>query len=249
MGNGDNIWVDGSYRANRDNHQSAGVGVYYGEGDPRNQAIPLSRLDDVDRNPPTSQRAELHAYHEGMKSVARDLGRGYADGPATIHTDSRYAHNVMTEWGHRWEETGYRKASGGTPANQDIIRDMRDTMRDIHEKYDERGWGSMRSNLVKGHSGLRGNEEADRLARQGADSRSYNSHGTGSYGGNNSDDYNGGYSRDNYDSYDGHESYGGYQSQYDSGGWGNDSNHYGGNSDYDNNDNYSHVDYDSYSSY
>ncbi|KAJ7572775.1 hypothetical protein C8J56DRAFT_719621, partial [Mycena floridula] len=72
-----------------------------------------------------------------------------------INSDSRYAINGLTKYRHKWEDNGFIGTSNAKLFQVTIAR-----LRERHAKTTLR-W-------VKGHDGIAGNEEADRLAGQGA---------------------------------------------------------------------------------
>ncbi|KHJ88421.1 ribonuclease HI domain protein [Oesophagostomum dentatum] len=57
-----------------------------------------------------------------------------------------------------WKKNSWKTASGQDVKNQDLLRSIDESVGKIHVKFE----------YVPGHSGEAGNEEADRLARCGA---------------------------------------------------------------------------------
>ena len=76
-----------------------------------------------------------------------------------IHTDSKYVKNGITLWIKKWKLNGWKTATNKDVKNQDLWKKM-DLLIDkrINLKT-EWLW-------VKGHTGIKGNERADQLARQ-----------------------------------------------------------------------------------
>jgi ribonuclease HI len=141
------IWTDGSSRGNGQRGARAGLGVYFGPNDPRNLSQPLP--GDLQ----TNQRAELLAIQRALESVpdTQDV---------EIVTDSQYSINCVTVWAAKWEKNQW-KTSGDQPVkNKDIVQDVRKLM--------EKREGVTNFKWVKGHALDKGNEEADKLAVQGA---------------------------------------------------------------------------------
>lgn len=73
----------------------------------------------------------------------------------TIYSDSAYAIGSLSTWIDGWASRGWKKSDGGTPENLDLI-----------QAY----YNLPRKNLitmekVKGHSSIKYNELADRLAK------------------------------------------------------------------------------------
>ncbi|KAM9891480.1 hypothetical protein OXX69_012291, partial [Metschnikowia pulcherrima] len=81
-----------------------------------------------------------------------------------IHTDSTYTKNSIDTWADKWKDNGWKTSSGSSVANKDLIQRN-------HELYTGLKDSGVPVELVhvRGHSGNEGNEQADRLANQGAD--------------------------------------------------------------------------------
>ncbi|GEQ72754.1 hypothetical protein JCM33374_g6442 [Metschnikowia sp. JCM 33374] len=160
------IYVDGAARGNgRNDCPQSGYGVYYGAGDSRNSAVPLSAVDNVSQVKPTNQRAELHA----VKHALNDIQNEHASNPNSsksyeIHTDSTYTKNSIDNWANNWKNNDWKTSSGSNVANRDLIEPT-------HGLYNNLKDSGVPVELVhvKGHSNNEGNDQADRLANQGAD--------------------------------------------------------------------------------
>lgn len=162
------VYVDGASRGNGSaNRPASGYGVFYGENDPRNAAVPISNTPYASVKP-TNQRAELLAIKHAMADIANDLSKGITDSYA-IYSDSQYAQKCITEWAPKWQTSGWKNSKNDPVANRDIIEPMLPTVAFINKKYKEFGQGELSFHHVKGHNGDPGNEEADRLANIGAD--------------------------------------------------------------------------------
>lgn len=79
-----------------------------------------------------------------------------------IHSDSEYSLKSVTDWGDKWEADNWKR-SDGPVKNQDLIKDIRNTMGELQE-----GGYDVTFNKVLGHSNIHGNECADELARSAA---------------------------------------------------------------------------------
>ncbi|KAM9918544.1 hypothetical protein OXX59_008584 [Metschnikowia pulcherrima] len=164
--NTERIFVDGAARGNGKHAcPQSGYGVYYGAGDSRNRAVPLSDVDDVSSVKPTNQRAELHAMNHALSNIQKE----HSSNPSStksyeIHTDSTYTKNSIDTWADKWKDNGWKTSSGSSVANKDLIQRN-------HELYTGLKDSGVPVELVhvRGHSGNEGNEQADRLANQGAD--------------------------------------------------------------------------------
>ncbi|RFU76284.1 hypothetical protein TARUN_5987, partial [Trichoderma arundinaceum] len=144
------IYTDGSSLANGRAGSRAGLGVWFGENDPRNLA------EKLPGEPQTNQRAELMAMQRALEIAP-------ADQNVRINSDSQYSIKCVTEWAIGWKKKNWLTASGEKVKNQDIIRAVLDRM-------DERAkaGGNTYFQWVKGHATNVGNIAADRLAVRGA---------------------------------------------------------------------------------
>ncbi|KAJ2874987.1 hypothetical protein H4R27_006445 [Coemansia aciculifera] len=144
------VYTDGASSKNGKKGARAGVGVYFGAQDPRNISESLAGPRQ------TNQRAELMAVLRAIETVS-------ASGSAktlVICTDSMYTINCVNVWHFKWEKCGWVNSAGQQVNNQDLIRGILDRMKEYS--------GSVQFIHVRGHSGIHGNEQADQLAVQGA---------------------------------------------------------------------------------
>ncbi|KAL8269925.1 hypothetical protein Esti_006155 [Eimeria stiedai] len=189
------VFVDGACPANGTAEARAGLGVYFGDDDPRNVSLPLAS------GPQTNQRAELAAIlaalisfaHADDSAAAAGKGRGGLKRPSKVereqqlhvHCDSNYAINCVGPWADRWESNGWRTAGGSPVVNADLIKAVRLMLkrRQQDPPAGARWKGKVKFILVRGHSGIKGNEAADALAVRGAQMHSSSSSNSGSSGG------------------------------------------------------------------
>ena len=160
------VFTDGSSLGNGKSNARAGVGVFFGENDPRYVTSDYSRATYLlfPRNvseplagmPQTNQRAELTALLRALEIVPQTQN-------IKIVTDSNYSINSCNVWYKRWAENGWRNSRDEVVMNQDIIK----AVRALIEERDKKG---VRTNFewIKGHSNDPSNEAADRLAVAGA---------------------------------------------------------------------------------
>lgn len=96
----------------------------------------------------SNQVAELYAFIYAMQIAP-------ADQETLIVSDSRYSIDSITGWRQKWESSGYLNFNGDPIKHQDLIRfghrihDIKPLLRFMH---------------VRGHTGVDGNEIADRLS-------------------------------------------------------------------------------------
>ncbi|KAJ0125090.1 ribonuclease h [Diaporthe amygdali] len=143
------IYTDGSTLSNGQTGAVAGVGVFFGDGDPRNISERLSGT------PQTNQRAELTAILRALETVPVDQG-------VMIWSDSMYAINCVTEWFVKWEKNGW-KTHKGQVQNRDLVEAV---LVKIRER--ERHGTTTLIKWIKGHESSAGNISADKLAVGGA---------------------------------------------------------------------------------
>lgn len=98
----------------------------------------------------TNQRMELQAAVEALNALNKPCR-------ITIHSDSKYVVQGMSEWIHGWKKRGWKNAGKKPVANQDLWMAL-----DEAAARHEVSW-----QWIKGHAGHPENERADELARQG----------------------------------------------------------------------------------
>lgn len=159
------IWIftDGACRHNGDAALAvAGLGVYWGPDHPRN----VSRRV---RGPvQTNNTGELEAVLVAAQGIAAQEEILRQTSPGTrasrryvIFTDSAYVMGVTTKWWPTWLRHGWRTADKAPVKNLDLVKDtvgQLRTLRDMGVHVDVQ--------KVKAHAGIRGNEEADALAKR-----------------------------------------------------------------------------------
>jgi ribonuclease HI len=98
----------------------------------------------------TNNTAELNALYKALIIASKSKATNI-----TIFSDSKYSIDCITKWAYNWKSKAWTK-KGGEIKNLEIIKishELYDTIKNrITVKY------------VKGHSGIEGNELADRMA-------------------------------------------------------------------------------------
>lgn len=166
------VYVDGACRGNgkAGGMHRSGYGVYFGENDARNKAVPLSRIESAKLYKPTNQRAELHAANDALKTIEKEVTSTHRPNHKyEILTDSKYTKLCLNEWSDKWLRNGWKSSNGGSVLNRDIIEDARKRLDVINGTLLSRGESPVVFTYVPGHQGVEGNEQADRLANLGAD--------------------------------------------------------------------------------
>jgi ribonuclease HI len=103
---------------------------------------------------PTNQLAELYAVYMAMK-VCVDSGEKRH---VVLYSDSRYTINCITVWYKTWEKNGWKSSTKEPVKHQELLKDMHGLMVKLDIEFVH----------VRGHMGVYGNEQADRLAVAGA---------------------------------------------------------------------------------
>ncbi|XP_036191329.1 ribonuclease H1 isoform X4 [Myotis myotis] len=75
-----------------------------------------------------------------------------------LYTDSMFTINGITSWVQGWKENGWRTSAGKAVTNKEDFMELDRLVQGVDIQWMH----------VPGHSGFAGNEEADRLAREGA---------------------------------------------------------------------------------
>ncbi|MDG2376003.1 MAG: ribonuclease HI [Woeseiaceae bacterium] len=100
----------------------------------------------------TNNRMELKAAIEALNALNGSRN-------VLLHTDSRYVMDGINDWMPNWKKRGWKTASKKPVKNQDLWQALDEA---ISRHEIEWRW-------VRGHTGVPGNEDADRLANQGID--------------------------------------------------------------------------------
>ncbi len=100
----------------------------------------------------TNNTAELNALHQALLIARSRLTAGLT---VQILCDSMYSINAMTTWALGWKARGWQKKVGEL-ANRDLIIRMHDDYLALD--------GQVNIDHIKAHTGVEGNELADRLS-------------------------------------------------------------------------------------
>ena len=135
------VFTDGSCNNNGKRNARCGSGVWIGENHPKNSAI------RVPGNNHSNQIGELVAVIAAVNSLPNFC-------KLKIVTDSRYVIDGLTENLTNWEDRGWIEIKNADMFKRAVYLLKRQTALTIFK------W-------VKGHQGIRGNEESDKLAKEG----------------------------------------------------------------------------------
>jgi ribonuclease HI len=153
------VYSDGACTGNGTNKAIGGIGVYFGENDPRNTS---ERLD----NPATNQRAELTAALRALQLFEEDKN-------LEIRTDSMYTINCVTAWSKTWIANGWKTKEKKPVLNQELIKEI---LEELKKRTGLTKWTHVKGHRRESESKddddlhtIKGNNAADRLAVDGCE--------------------------------------------------------------------------------
>ncbi|KAJ1962528.1 hypothetical protein GGI12_002597 [Dipsacomyces acuminosporus] len=152
------VYADGAYLPERG---AAGIGVYF-----ENMDVPpvAERL----RGHQSNARAEIYAMVTALDRLSaalqqREKAKSSSKLEIWVCSDSRYAVDGINIYLESWEQTDWLTAKGKPVANRTAFRHLHSSI----QMLSERGHTLFIHHLPS-HSGIRGNEVADMLAKAGA---------------------------------------------------------------------------------
>lgn len=155
------VFVDGACRGNGTAWAKGGYGVYFGPDSLLNVSKPLK-----ENSHQTSQRAELMAALVALNQIERFVNMNRNNDIRldlfVILSDSAYLINSLTSYINKWRENDYTAASGREVANRDLFERL-------DYKLDAMANGRQGIDVLFCKVDRSENEEADELARDGAD--------------------------------------------------------------------------------
>lgn len=114
------VFCDGSCLDNGKKNSKGGIGVFFGDGDPRNVSEKLT-CEKV-----TNQVAELTAIQKCLDILINNKYTGIV----YIYSDSKYAVQIFTSWIQSWEKAGWKRKTGSIE-NLDLIKDIHQKTKQI----------------------------------------------------------------------------------------------------------------------
>ncbi|XP_073424259.1 ribonuclease H1-like isoform X2 [Dendrobates tinctorius] len=146
MGDSTVVYTDGCCSRNGRLKARAGIGVYWGPNHPFNVA---ERLEGRQ----TNQRAEIQAACKALEQAkSQNITK------LVLYTDSMHTINGITKWIHSWKLNGWKLSTGNEVINRADFEKLDGLTQGLEVKWMH----------IPGHAGFGGNEEADKLAREGA---------------------------------------------------------------------------------
>jgi ribonuclease HI len=104
----------------------------------------------------TNNTAELNAIYQALLITEGKLEQNLK---VQVLSDSTYSVKAMNQWSAKWKREGWKSSSGEEIKNKDLVIKMYEIFSPIRRR--------MNLAHVKGHSGVEGNELADRLCLLG----------------------------------------------------------------------------------
>lgn len=151
------IYTDGSCTNNGHDGAKGGIGVYFGDRDPRNVSMPLPKgKPGTDWERPTNQLAELYAISKAMEICIADSDLRQRN--LVIATDSQYAYNCLKMWIATWKKNQWHKTDNRPVKHSTLLKIMDHQRQQLRIDFVH----------VRAHRGNPGNEMADQLAVAGA---------------------------------------------------------------------------------
>jgi ribonuclease HI len=137
------IYCDGACSGNPGNAGS-GLAIYSSKKKP---VLLYGAYEEVG----TNNIAELNALHQALIIASQT----HSENIISIYSDSKYAIDCITTWAYGWKANGWTK-KGGEIKNLELIIESHNLYEKLKNKIE--------IIHVKGHSGVEGNELADRMA-------------------------------------------------------------------------------------
>nr|XP_057930489.1 ribonuclease H1 isoform X2 [Doryrhamphus excisus] len=146
MGDAVVVYTDGCCTSNGKRGARGGIGVYWGPRHPLNVAERLQGRQ-------TNQCAEIQATCKALQQAKEHKIK-----KLVVYTDSKFTINGVTKWVKNWKLNGWRLKDGGPVINKDDFEKLDRLNQELQVVWMH----------IPGHAGYIGNEEADRLSREGA---------------------------------------------------------------------------------
>ena len=151
------VYTDGSCINNGKINARGGIGVWFGENDPRNISAKLNAKR------PTNQLAELTAILNALEIFSENI----KDIKLIIYTDSEYSIKCITRYCKLWSNNNWKKKDGNPIKNLDTIR----TIYNFYLNYmNNICFVHVKAHTKRTDRDSYGNNMADKLAVAGANS-------------------------------------------------------------------------------
>lgn len=126
------IFTDGAVLNNQSKMKNkGGVGVFFGENDPRNISLTINATDNQPKV--TNQVCETIACIKAIETLVST--QKIKNRNIIIKTDSMYLVNSMTTWAKNWEKNNWMKSDGKPVQNLELIKKLYYQSRNINVTY------------------------------------------------------------------------------------------------------------------
>ena len=143
------VFTDGSCSMNGSIHAKAGIGVYFGEEDPRNVS---KRIGGKQTNNTAELSAVIEVFHVLKDEIEQDKS-------IVIYTDSEYVVKCCNSFGVKCEKDNWTKKKGEIP-NVELVKEVYS----LYKQYENVQVEWIRAHTNNNDELSKGNEGADRLA-------------------------------------------------------------------------------------
>lgn len=142
------VYTDGACQNNGKYSAAAGLGVYFAEGHHFNTSEPV-------KGRPTNNSGEIQAAIRAIEIAEQhDIKR------LKIFTDSQFLINAACFWIKNWKKKDWKLSTGRSVVNKKDFQSL--------DNLIEKGNMLIEWRYIPAHKGHHGNEEADKLAKEGA---------------------------------------------------------------------------------
>ena len=143
-----NVYTDGACSNNGNKGAKAGLGVYFGENDPRN-------CSEAIQGKQTNNTAELSAIIKAADILKREILAGY---PVNIYSDSSYAILCCSTYGEKLDKKNWKKKK--PIPNVEMVKEAYYLFKDVQNVH----FHHIAAHTGKTDEHSLGNEGADKMA-------------------------------------------------------------------------------------
>jgi len=151
------VYTDGACTKNGRSGARAGLGVFWSNVN-GSLAKSLNLSEPVIGDRATNNVGEIQAI---TRCVQQAIDQGLDK--LLVYSDSQFALNCVEEWMPRWKNNGWKKRDGQDVINRIELEDLDSCLLEAQKQNI-----LVKFQHIRGHHGIIGNEEADRLAVAGA---------------------------------------------------------------------------------
>uniref|UniRef100_A0A0N5A652 ribonuclease H n=1 Tax=Parastrongyloides trichosuri TaxID=131310 RepID=A0A0N5A652_PARTI len=117
------IYIDGSFRQHPKGSNIAGIGIYWGDDDPRNLSLTLPGEH-------TNNTAEINAAIYALRQAKEHNIQG-----PYIYSDSNYVVKSINEWIYKWKSNGWQTTGNKDVKNKELFEELDDLVFQTNAKF------------------------------------------------------------------------------------------------------------------